>query len=116
MMFSGPFRKWSWVPYSSPLILPSTCNCKTRNHSFLVSSTMRRYPLLLAYERRRLPDIRARFAVTEGLAAAAASDFAPIRLARTAGLRLLGAVPALKQAVMRSLMRPMALPLPVPLP
>lgn len=72
--------------------------------------------LLLAYERRRLPDIRARFAVTEGLAAAVASGVAPIRLARTLGLRLLGALPPLKTAVMRGLMQPVALPLPVPLP
>jgi len=72
--------------------------------------------VLLAYERARLADIRARFAVTEGLAAAAASDFAPVRLARTLGLRLLGALPVLKQQVMRGLMRPMALPLPLPLP
>lgn len=72
--------------------------------------------LLLAYERRRLPDIRARFAVTEGLAAAVASDLAPIRFARTVGLRLLGALPSVKTAVMRGLMQPMALPLPLPLP
>lgn len=72
--------------------------------------------VLLAYERARLADIRARFAVTEGLAAAVASDFAPVRLARTLGLRLLGALPALKRQVMRGLMRPVALPLPLPLP
>ncbi|MCS6778240.1 MAG: FAD-dependent monooxygenase [Geminicoccaceae bacterium] len=72
--------------------------------------------LLLAYERTRLPDIRARFAVTEGLAAAVASDLAPVRFARTLGLRLLGALPPLKTAVMRGLMQPMALPLPLPLP
>jgi 2-octaprenyl-6-methoxyphenol hydroxylase len=72
--------------------------------------------LLLAYERARLPDIRARLAVTEGLAAAVATDLPPVRLARTLGLRLLGALPALKQRVMHGLIRPMALPLPLPLP
>lgn len=72
--------------------------------------------LLLAYERARLPDIRARFAVTEGLAAAIASAYAPVRLARTVGLRLIGAVPALRRRVMRGLIEPMALPLPLPLP
>lgn len=71
---------------------------------------------LLAYERARLPDIRARFALTEGLAAAVASDLAPVRLARAAGLRLIGALPALKRRVMQALMQPMALPLPLPFP
>jgi 2-octaprenyl-6-methoxyphenol hydroxylase len=71
---------------------------------------------LLAYERARLPDIRARFALTEGLAAAVASELQPVRLARAAGLRLIGALPALKRRVMHGLMRPMALPLPLPFP
>lgn len=69
---------------------------------------------LLAYERARLPDIRARFLVTEGLAAAVASDLWPVRLARSTGLRLIGALPALKRRVMHGLMRPMALPVPFP--
>lgn len=72
--------------------------------------------VLLAYERARLPDIRARLALTEGLAAAVASDLAPVRLARTLGLRLLAALPPLKRRVMHGLIRPMALPLPLPLP
>jgi 2-octaprenyl-6-methoxyphenol hydroxylase len=72
--------------------------------------------VLLTYERARLADVRARFAVTEGLAAAVASDLGPVRFARTLGLRLLGSLPPLKAFVMRGLMRPMALPLLVPLP
>jgi 2-octaprenyl-6-methoxyphenol hydroxylase len=72
--------------------------------------------LLLAYERTRLPDIRARLAVTEGLAAAVASDLPAIRLARTLGLKLVGALPALKQRVMHGLLRPLILPVPLPLP
>ncbi len=72
--------------------------------------------LLLAYERARLPDIRARFALTERLADLAATEFAPLRGLAAMGLRLLGALPPLKQRVMRGLMQPMALPLPLPLP
>jgi len=71
--------------------------------------------VLLAYERARLADIRARFLLTEGLAAAVATDLTPVRFARTLGLRLLGKLPPLKAAVMHGLMRPMALPLPLPL-
>lgn len=70
--------------------------------------------LLLAYERARLADIRARFALTQGLAALAASGFAPIAAGRALGLRLLAAVPAARTALMRALLAPLPWPPGVP--
>ncbi|MCS7267403.1 MAG: FAD-dependent monooxygenase [Geminicoccaceae bacterium] len=70
--------------------------------------------VVLAYERARLPDIRARFALTRGLAALAAAELAPLRAARGLGLRILAAVPALRGALVRGLLSP--LPWPAPLP
>jgi 2-octaprenyl-6-methoxyphenol hydroxylase len=66
--------------------------------------------LLAAYERRRMPDVRARFLTVDGLNRAVASDMELVRAARGMGLRLVGAVPPLRRSLMRAMMRPFEWP------
>jgi 2-octaprenyl-6-methoxyphenol hydroxylase len=62
--------------------------------------------LLAGYERRRMPDVRARFLTVDGLNRAVASDVELVRAARAMSLRLVGAVPPLRRTLMRAMMRP----------
>jgi 2-octaprenyl-6-methoxyphenol hydroxylase len=66
--------------------------------------------LLAAYERRRMPDVRARFLTVDGLNRAVTSDVELVRAARAVGLRLVGAVPPLRRSLMRAMMRPFEWP------
>jgi 2-octaprenyl-6-methoxyphenol hydroxylase len=66
--------------------------------------------LLAAYERRRMPDIRARFLTVDGLNRAVASEVELVRMACAMGLRLVGTVPPLKRGLMRAMMRPFEWP------
>jgi 2-octaprenyl-6-methoxyphenol hydroxylase len=61
---------------------------------------------LVRYERERLPDIRARLLVTDGLARAVATAFPAMIRARGLGLRLVGSLPPLRRLVMRGLLEP----------
>lgn len=66
--------------------------------------------LLAAYERQRMPDIRARFLAVDGLNRAVASEVELIHAARGMGLRLVGAMPPLRRGLMYAMMRPSAWP------
>ena len=72
--------------------------------------------LLAAYERQRMPDVRARFLTVDGLNRAVASDMELVRAARGLGLQLVGSLPPLRRSLMRAMMRPFEWPALRPFP